>query len=321
MFSKLRTGAALVDAVARGTAGMFTRNPARSSKADLARTKALAERVPMRTGRVSTDGDDLYYEVRGSGPPLLMISGGGGDAGFYTYPAALLADEFQVITYDRRGNSRSTGRNAGRFDMHQQAADAVAVLGAAGHRSALVFGNSGGAIVALEMARAFPDSVTAAVAHEPPVLTVLPDRERWLGVFRAITGPISRMGGATTAMFVFALTTGIPFSAYAFHPADFAARSGANQPFFVRTEMYPFVSYEPDIAALAAGGIPIAFAVGAVTLAADRYYGRPAAILADRLGTRPVTMPGHHTSYFDRAEPWTAALRAVLPERPGRTAD
>ncbi|MFI5914842.1 alpha/beta fold hydrolase [Dactylosporangium sp. NPDC051541] len=304
------TSWAVAGAVVRGVGGMFGGNPRRSPAQELARVAALAERVPVRTGRASADGDELYYEVRGSGTPLLMIAGGGGDAGFYTYPAALLADEFEVITYDRRGNSRSTGRNAGRFDVTQQAADAVAVLGAAGHSSALVFGNSGGATIALEVARAFPAAVDAVVAHEPPVLTVLPDRDRWLGVFDAITGPITRVGGAAAGMFVFALTTGIPVSAYAAHPAGFGDRVGANQPFFVRTEMRPFVHYEPDLAALA--GVPVVFAVGAITRAAGRYYGRPALVLAERLGTEAVTMPGHHTSYFDRAGPWTAALRAIL---------
>jgi pimeloyl-ACP methyl ester carboxylesterase len=61
----------------------------------------------VQTGCVTTEGDDLYYEVRGHGQPLLMISGGGGDAGFFSLVADILSDEYKVITYDRRGNSRS----------------------------------------------------------------------------------------------------------------------------------------------------------------------------------------------------------------------
>jgi hypothetical protein len=95
-------------------------------------------------------------------------------------------------------------------------------------------------------------------------------------------------------------------------PDDFTARTGVNHPFFVKNEMYPCASYEPDVARLRASGIPIVLAVGTTTLATNRYYGRPAGILAERLGSRLVTMPGHHNSYFDLPGPWTGALRNML---------
>ena len=65
----------------------------------------------MRTGRVATEGDELYYEVRGSGPPLLLIHGGVIDASGFSRAADLLAADSTVITYDRRAYSRSTGRD------------------------------------------------------------------------------------------------------------------------------------------------------------------------------------------------------------------
>lgn len=50
---------------------------------------------------------DLYREVRGAGPVLLLIPGGNGDAGFYEPFAKALSGDFTVISYDRRGFSRS----------------------------------------------------------------------------------------------------------------------------------------------------------------------------------------------------------------------
>src|ERR1700704_5647349 len=94
--------------------------------------------IPMTSGWVTTEGDELYFEVRGSGHPLLMISGGGGDAGFFDSVAELLSDEFQVITYDRRANSRSTANDPQNFTVAQQSRDAVAVLRANGHESAFI---------------------------------------------------------------------------------------------------------------------------------------------------------------------------------------
>ena len=58
-------------------------------------------------GFAAVNGASLYYERQGSGPPVLFIAGSTGDAGNFSRTADLLADEFTVVTYDRRGNSRS----------------------------------------------------------------------------------------------------------------------------------------------------------------------------------------------------------------------
>src|SRR5437763_13729281 len=110
------------------------------------------EAKQVKTGYVFTEGDQLYYEVRGEGAPLLMIPGGGGDGRVYTLAAEILANDYKVITYDRRGNARSSGKAPQNFEVSQQSRDAVVVLQAAGESSAHVFGNSSGAIIALDMA-------------------------------------------------------------------------------------------------------------------------------------------------------------------------
>jgi pimeloyl-ACP methyl ester carboxylesterase len=46
---------------------------------------------------VTTEGDELYYEVRGQGQPLLMIPGGGGDGGSYSLIAEILSDEYRSL--------------------------------------------------------------------------------------------------------------------------------------------------------------------------------------------------------------------------------
>ena len=111
-----------------------------------------AKQVPVQSGRVTTEGDDLYYEVRGQENrlPLLMIAPGGGDGWQYSWVADILADEYKVITYDRRANARSTMNVPQNFEISQQSRDAVAVLHAAGETSAFVFGNSSGAVIALD---------------------------------------------------------------------------------------------------------------------------------------------------------------------------
>ena len=113
----------------------------------------------VQSGQVSADGADLYFERRGAGLPLLLIVGGGGDCGYYTALADHLADRFTVLTYDRRGNSRSTlSGPAQAMSVSQQGDDALAVLGACGLSSAVVFGNSGGATIALDLAARHPSA-------------------------------------------------------------------------------------------------------------------------------------------------------------------
>jgi hypothetical protein len=76
-----------------------------------------ARLAEVTTGRADVDGVSIYFESRGEGPTLLMIPGGGGDAGGYRFVGERLADEYRVVSYDRRGNSRSSGRNGS--DNHE----------------------------------------------------------------------------------------------------------------------------------------------------------------------------------------------------------
>jgi pimeloyl-ACP methyl ester carboxylesterase len=78
---------------------------------------------------VVVNGTTLYYERTGTGPSVLFIIGTTGDAGHFAQVAARLADEFTVVTYDRRGNSRSP-RPAGwtQTSVPEQAEDAAALI-------------------------------------------------------------------------------------------------------------------------------------------------------------------------------------------------
>ena len=265
----------------------------------------------VTTGRVTTEGDDLYYEVRGQGPPLLLISGGGGDAGFFSLVAPLLAGEYKVITYDRRGNSRSTRHDPQNFTMAQQSRDAVAVLHAVGETSAFVCGNSGGAVIALDMAATQPAAVRVAVVHEAPVTAVHPQGEKWRRFFAGVYWLGFRVHPAV-AMIWFSLPMGIPRRVFSTVPEDFARRMSKNHDFFIKQEMLPFSNYQPDLRRIKQNGVRVVMAAGQLTLTKKKFYGQTAPILARRLGCECVTFPGHHLSYFDLAEEWAATLRGVL---------
>src|SRR3954449_1433881 len=135
----------------------------------------------MTTTRVlETAGADLTYDVHGplptadGRPPLFMIGQPMSASGFSTL-ASLLPDR-TVVTYDPRGLGRST-RSDGRVDNSPtvQAADVHALIEALGTGPVEMFASSGGAVTALALVAAHPDDVITLVAHEPPLIPVLPD--------------------------------------------------------------------------------------------------------------------------------------------------
>src|SRR6266851_6113295 len=131
-------------------------------------------KAPATEGMVKVNGAELYHQVRGSGPAVLMIHGTGADSGCYDGVAERLAADFRILTYDRRGWSRSP-RPSGwmKTSINEQADDAAWLLRATGNAPAVVFGSSSGGLIALDVALRHPDLVAGEVLHEPSLFTCL----------------------------------------------------------------------------------------------------------------------------------------------------
>src|SRR5213592_1467239 len=134
------------------------------------------------THMLETVEADIAYDVHGplptadGRPPLFMIGQPMDASGFETL-ASYFPDR-TVVTYDPRGLGRSI-RKDGRVDNAPtvQADDVHAVIGALGVGPVEMFASSGGAVTALALVAAYPTDVTTLVAHEPPLIPVLPDAE------------------------------------------------------------------------------------------------------------------------------------------------
>jgi pimeloyl-ACP methyl ester carboxylesterase len=237
---------------------------------------------------------------------------GSGDGGLYVFVADILCDEYKVILYDRRGNSRSTRNEPQNFAIAQQSRDAVAVLQAAGATSAFIFGNSGGAVIALDMAKTQPQAIRAAVIHEPPVVRVLPDSGYWQRYFASLYWMSYRFS-VTLTMLRFVLMLGLPaLRGNGKLPREDTTRMSKNGDFFVKHEMLGFTNYTPDVDAIRRSGIKLFMAAGQWSLDKHKFFARTVPILADRLGCKMVTFPGHHGSFVDTPEEWADALRRTL---------
>jgi pimeloyl-ACP methyl ester carboxylesterase len=272
---------------------------------------------------VTSEGDILYVEIRGQGAPLLMIPGGLGDGSSYSAVADRLSDEFKVITYDRRANARSSMNHPNSFDIRQESRDVVAVLRAAGETSAYVFGNSSGAVIALDLVAANPEAVTAVVAHEPPLARLHPDSAKWQSFFKRVVR-LRRRFGRAAAMLKFSFGIGFDFDlAAAISAVRAARRTQRSSPVpyldrrktidhFLCQELLPVTNYEPDLEALRRTSERVALAAGRGSLAKKRFYAEVAPILARRIGCELVEFPGYHASFALMPDAFSTALRATL---------
>ncbi|KAL1640071.1 hypothetical protein SLS58_007338 [Diplodia intermedia] len=132
-------------------------------------------------------GANLRYETTGTGPYLLLIPGADGRGAIFAAALPHLSRHFTVITWDRRGFSSSAPAGpqalSGPARLAADADDAHRLLlHVAGDNTtttpAFVMGTSSGAIVAMALLAAHPDSIARLIAHEPPAFAALPAPQR-----------------------------------------------------------------------------------------------------------------------------------------------
>ncbi len=141
------------------------------------------------TYTLDAPGATLTYDVRraesGSAPMLLLIGSPMGAGGFAT-----LAGHFgdrTVVTYDPRGVERSTKADpASQSTPEQHADDLHRIIAELGGGPVDLFASSGGAVNALALVATHPEDVRTLVAHEPPLASILPDREGAMALTQAI---------------------------------------------------------------------------------------------------------------------------------------
>ncbi|WP_460492223.1 alpha/beta fold hydrolase [Dactylosporangium cerinum] len=124
--------------------------------------------------QTQADGAHIYYDVTGTGPVLLISQSGEGDADRTVDLAGRLAERFTVVTYDRRGLSRSRPDDpSAPVSIRRHADDAAVVLRQVTDAPALMLGLSLGAVIGLHLLVAHPGSVGTLIAHEPIALRFL----------------------------------------------------------------------------------------------------------------------------------------------------
>lgn len=286
------------------------------------------------THTLDVPGAVLHYDVRGtessSEPVLLLIGSPMGAMGFGT-----LAGHFTdraVVTYDPRGAERSVRTEDATQSTPDEHADDLSRLIAALEGGPVdVFASSGGAVNALALVAQHPEQVRTLVAHEPPALQELPDRDGALAACVDIDETYQRSGvGPAMAKFIaFVMYEGEIPADYAGQPAPDPAAfglpvddDGSRNDVLLGQNLITCTHYRHDFAALRAASTRIVVGVGAAS--EKQAAGRAGVAVADRLGTAPVTFPGGHDGFLGgeygaTGEPdaFAATLRAVVSGEAG----
>lgn len=285
----------------------------------------------MTTNTLHATQADIVYDVHGplptadGRPPLLMIGQPMPAGGFATL-ASYFPDR-TVVTYDPRGLGRST-RTDGRVDNTPtvQADDVHAVIEALGAGPVDMFASSGGAVTALALVAAYPGDVKTLVAHEPPLIPVLPDAAAAARAQAAVRDAY-QAGGSNAGMAAFiALTswqgeyTDEYFAQPAPDPAMFGMPTdddGSRDDPLLSDRSWAVTAYRPDVPALTAAPTRIVIAVGEES--AGTFTARTAEATAELLGQRATVFPSHHGGFLGaeggypgQPEAFAARLREVL---------
>jgi pimeloyl-ACP methyl ester carboxylesterase len=285
-----------------------------------------------KTQTLDVAGAVLRYDTRDaeaeSTAPVLLIIGSPMDASGFT----TLAEHFRdrtVVTYDPRGIGRSERTDGAVESTPDQHADdlhrLISVLGAG---PVDIFATSGGAVNGLALVARHPEQVRTLVAHEPPAVQVLPDREQALAAVMDLHERYSREG-IGPAMGKFMVLSGLKGPI----PADFADQPPPNPADFgLPTEddgtrddpllgqnIVSGTHYEPDFDALRAASTRIVIGAGAESEGEMAH--RAGVALAERLGTEAVIFPSGHGGFLggefgQTGDPdgFAATLRQVLTE-------
>ncbi|WP_405798352.1 alpha/beta fold hydrolase [Streptomyces sp. NBC_01506] len=264
------------------------------------------------THTLGVPGARLRYEVRGSGPVLVLTGAPMGTAHFAPL-ADTLADSYTVVTHDPRGISGSTLDDPEQDSTPELRADDIAaILDDLGAESADVLGSSGGAVTGLALVARHPARVRTLVAHEPPVLGLLPDADERLAETDDIVETFHREGvGPAFAKFM--ATSGLETGeegAPAEPPGEPSAQDLADGARFLGHELRGTAGYLPDIDALTAGPARVVIGIGATSGPLLTY--RTSTALATRLGSRPAEFPGGHGGFVESPGEFAEVLRKVL---------
>lgn len=262
------------------------------------------------------NGVDLYYEVTGEGDRLILTHGAWSNADTWLDMVARLRDSYEVVTWDRRGHSRSQP-DPGSGDYSEDVSDLVALIEHLGAGPVHLVGNSSGAEIALRAVAARPDLASSVAAHEPGLFGCLPQSDSHV---QALLEPERRLCGEVVAIIGAGdnaraaerfIEQVLGEGAWGMTPPDLRSRIIENAPTFLAEGRQAFSPCAFDPAAIGRGEIPVLLTLGAASNELNRLAVR---YFAEQLpGSRLEELEGAgHIPHRSHPDLYAAHLRSFL---------
>ena len=266
----------------------------------------------MTTMSLAVPGARLHYEVRGTGP-LVLLTAAPMDARSFEPLAELLAGDHTVLTTDPRGINRSPVDHPGRDSTPQERADDLArLLTHLDAGPAVALGSSGGAVSVLALAQLAPELVHTVIAHEPPLQQLLPDREQLdAATEEMIATYLAGDVAGAWQQFLRIADIELPLEVVEqMFLADRSPQTVADEHFQFAHMLRATASWQPDLNRLRS--VPTRIVVGIGEESAGQLCDRASRALAEALGSEPEMFPGDHIGFAEVPDAFAERLRKLL---------
>lgn len=254
----------------------------------------------------------LYYEVRGEGETLILVHGMIVDAGLYENAARLLSRYYKVVTFDRRGNSRSRLKDdpAPQFSIDAQAEDIRDLMDAVGAEQAYIAGASAGAVIGQYFLCKYPERVKYLIMYEPAMLGLLASEDQGAAEWIAEIKDLIARNKINTTLLKFSQSIGEPDDRSPAKTQEAAVRELDNVEFCFKNEFSRLIDYIPDLEELKKHRDIISVATGEKS--AGTRYEKQAKVMAQLLDKEPVYYPGGHNLPYDLPKEFAICVLGTL---------
>ncbi len=252
----------------------------------------------------------IYYERSGHGRPLLIVHGAIEGTRYFRELVEILRDYYEVFTYDRRGNGRSTCETGASYELEAQVSDAVAIIKQLSLSEVVLIGHSAGGTIALETFKAVSADIAHVIIYETPIYTLIKDEKPELYEWVSRMIAMRDEGKMKEVSKEFAMSIGqMDTRARKKEPYE-KALDREDFKHFIKYEFPVFSYYSPDTEFFRINSSYISVMVG--DRSADSNLSWASQKFAETIGSRVFHVAGYHNLPYDLPLDFAVGVLGIL---------